>query len=88
MCAGRALVQALRDEGRNLSAHMDCAPGEPFEADDETSWLSEVSDLLGTRLVLTPHCAWFSVEVENAIADLAFETCMRWLRGENLQNAL
>ena len=75
-----ALTAALRDDGRRLFAYLDCAPGEPFERDE--GWLGDVSDLLGTRLILTPHCAWFSREVENQIADLAFETCVRWCRGE------
>ena len=79
-------MAALRDADRRLSVHLDCAPQEPIEAGE--GWLAEVSDLLGTRLVLTPHCAWFSVEVEDAIAELAFETCVRWSEGKSLPNAL
>ena len=40
------------------------------------------------RLVLTPHCAWYSEEVEADIAREAIETCLRWQRGEPLPNAL
>eukprot|EP00928_Gymnodinium_smaydae_P084431 TRINITY_DN67706_c0_g1_i1.p1 TRINITY_DN67706_c0_g1~~TRINITY_DN67706_c0_g1_i1.p1 ORF type:complete len:327 (-),score=71.99 TRINITY_DN67706_c0_g1_i1:200-1180(-) len=81
-----ALVDALLSPARHLSAHLDCVPGEPLARGE--GWLTEVKELLGSRLVITPHCAWFSVEVEQNIADLAFATCLRWSRGEALPNRL
>jgi phosphoglycerate dehydrogenase-like enzyme len=85
-----ALAAALRDEGRGLQAHLDCVPGEPLVAGKE-GWLARegLAGVLGQgRLVLTPHCAWYSEEVEADIAREAVETCLRWQRGEPLPNAL
>ena len=82
---GPALAAALRVDG-GVSAHLDCAPGEPFAPGE--GWLAGVADLLGTRLLLAPHCAWYSREAEAEIAALAVETCVRWAAGQPLRNAL
>eukprot|EP00747_Dinoflagellata_sp_TGD_P180645 gnl/TRDRNA2_/TRDRNA2_33452_c0_seq1.p1 gnl/TRDRNA2_/TRDRNA2_33452_c0~~gnl/TRDRNA2_/TRDRNA2_33452_c0_seq1.p1 ORF type:complete len:341 (+),score=54.45 gnl/TRDRNA2_/TRDRNA2_33452_c0_seq1:26-1048(+) len=81
----QALVAALRS-GQIAAAHLDTAPNEHFVYGE--GWLAEVADLLGSKLLLTPHMAWFSNEAQAEIAHLAAETAIRFKQGLPLRNAV
>lgn len=80
-----ALVAALRS-GHIAAAHLDAAPNEHFAFGE--GWLADVADLLGSKLLLTPHMAWFSNEAQAEIARLGADTAIRFKQGLPLRNAV
>jgi phosphoglycerate dehydrogenase-like enzyme len=82
-----ALITALKS-GKIAGAGIDVLPIEPPSPDDELAILyrNRSHDLVGDRLIVTPHAAWSSPESVSDARRLAVETAMLYLRNGQLRN--
>lgn len=71
-----ALAEAL-EQGRIAGAGLDVLAAEPMRADNP---LLRIQD--STRLIVTPHIAWATVEARQRCADEVCENIRAFLRGE------
>lgn len=72
-----ALYEAL-EKGTIAAAGLDVLEQEPLE---ESNPLSRLKD--SSRLIITPHLAWASVEARNRCVQEAYENIAAFLRGED-----
>ncbi|MDE7300199.1 MAG: hydroxyacid dehydrogenase, partial [Lachnospiraceae bacterium] len=72
----QALAQALKS-GQIGGAGLDVLTAEPMAADNP---LLEIQD--STRLIITPHIAWATVEARQRCADEVYENIRAFLAGE------
>ncbi|MCM1025876.1 MAG: D-2-hydroxyacid dehydrogenase [Roseburia sp.] len=72
-----ALYHAL-EEGEIAGAGLDVVEKEPLEASNPLSRLQDSS-----RLIITPHLAWASVEARTRCVQEAYENIAAFLRGED-----
>jgi len=82
-----ALIEALRI-GVIAGAGIDVLPTEPPRVDDELmrAYAGRSEQLVGDRLIVTPHAAWSSPESVADARRLAVETAMLYLRDGKLRN--
>lgn len=72
----RALYSALT-QNRLMAAGLDVLEGEPISADNP---LSDFKD--STRLIITPHMAWASLEARQRVVDETVKNIEAFLEGE------
>lgn len=72
----RALYSALT-QNRLMAAGLDVLEGEPISADNP---LSDFKD--STRLIITPHMAWASIEARQRVVDETVKNIEAFLEGE------
>jgi D-3-phosphoglycerate dehydrogenase len=84
-----ALIQALH-LGVIAGAGIDVLPAEPPRLDQEIAqaYRDRTNSLVGNRLVLTPHAAWFSPQSAADARRLSVETAMLYLREGRLRNLI
>ena len=82
-----ALLQAL-NRGIIAGAGIDVLAAEPPCPEDEIVrvYRDRTNPLVGNRLILTPHAAWFSPESAADARRLSVETAMMYLREGRLRN--
>ena len=72
-----ALYEAL-ETGEIAAAGLDVVEKEPLE---ESNPLSRIKD--SSRLIITPHLAWASVEARTRCVEEAYRNIAAFLRGED-----
>lgn len=77
----RDLAEALK-RGEIAGAGLDVLEKEPMEADNP---LLEIQN--SSRLIITPHIGWASVEARRRCVQIAYENVKAWLAGE-VRNAV
>ncbi len=82
-----ALIDALH-LGTIAGASIDVLPTEPPRREDEIAqaYRDSANPLIGNRLILTPHAAWYSPESQSDARRLSVETAMLYLLGGKLRN--
>lgn len=82
-----ALIDALKS-GRLAGAGIDVLPVEPPSPDEALAILyrNRAHELVGDRLIVTPHAAWSSPESVGDARRLAVETAMLYLRSGQIRN--
>ena len=82
-----ALIEALH-LGTIAGASIDVLPTEPPRREDEIAqaYRDSANPLIGNRLILTPHAAWYSPESQSDARRLSVETAMLYLLRGKLRN--
>ena len=82
-----ALIEALH-LGTIAGAGIDVLPTEPPRHEDEIAqaYRDSANPLIGNRLILTPHAAWYSPESQSDARRLSVETAMLYLLRGKLRN--
>ena len=81
------LEQALRS-GHLACAYLDCLPHEPPEAHPLLAAWRADEDWLRGRLLITPHCAYYSAQGWYEMRYKAAETARLWLAEGRLRNKI